>query len=72
MAGIAKSYQIPEELNQEDDLHIKGILNLDICDFNLEPPKKALGLIVVKNMIEINFDLLVKRIYRLDFMSLLK
>ena len=60
MAGATKSYTIPVELNQKENLHIKGILNLDICDFNLEPPKKALGLVVVKNMIEINFDLMVK------------
>ncbi len=39
----------------------KGILKLDIKDFDLEPPKKLFGMIVVKDEIEINFDLINKK-----------
>lgn len=62
IAGVSKSYRIPIELKGEETLLIKGVLEIDICDFNLEPPKKALGLIVVKDTIEINFQLLVKEL----------
>lgn len=60
IAGVTKSYSTPVELKGEDTLLIKGVLALNIRDFNLEPPKKALGLIVVKDVIEINFELAVK------------
>ncbi|MDO5972472.1 YceI family protein [Flavivirga aquimarina] len=60
LAGVTKSYVIPVELEGEDILVVKGVLCLNIRDFNLEPPKKALGLIVVEDLIEINFQLKVK------------
>ncbi|MGE5944498.1 MAG: YceI family protein [Flavobacteriales bacterium] len=61
IAGITKSYTVPIELNNEGTMSIKGVLALNIRDFNLEPPKKALGLIVVKDVIEINFELAIKK-----------
>lgn len=61
IAGVSKSYRMPVELKGEETLLIEGVLNLNICDFNLEPPKKALGLVVVKDTIEINFQLVVKK-----------
>lgn len=61
IAGVTKSYTVPIELKEEGTLFIKGVLALNIRDFNLEPPKKALGLIVVKDVIEINFELAVKQ-----------
>ncbi|WP_100612841.1 YceI family protein [Confluentibacter lentus] len=61
IAGVTKSYTVPVELKDEGTLSIKGVLALNIRDFNLEPPKKALGLIVVKDVIEINFELAVKK-----------
>jgi hypothetical protein len=60
IAGTTKAYIIPVKLEGEDNLLLKGILSLNIRDFNLEPPKKALGLIVVKDIIEINFQLKIK------------
>ena len=53
----SKSYFIPVELKDDKIINVSGALNLNICDFNLEPPKKALGLIVVSDIIKINFDL---------------
>ncbi|GAA4817796.1 YceI family protein [Litoribaculum gwangyangense] len=60
IAGVTKSCTTPVKFEDGDSLFVKGVLNLNICDFNLEPPKKALGLIVVKDIIEINFHLVVK------------
>jgi polyisoprenoid-binding protein YceI len=61
IAGITKAYTIPIELKEEGNMMIKGVVALNIRDFNLEPPKKALGMIVVKDVIEINFDLTLKK-----------
>lgn len=60
IAGITRPYSIPIEFEGEDTLLIKGILSLNLRDFNLEPPKKAFGLIVVKDTIDINFQLRVE------------
>lgn len=60
IAGVTKSCTMPIQLDGEETLLIEGVLSLNICDFNLEPPKKAMGLIVVKDIIEINFQLVVK------------
>ncbi|MCF7561434.1 YceI family protein [Sabulilitoribacter multivorans] len=60
IAGVTKSCSIPVQLKGEETLLIEGVLSLNICDFNLEPPTKALGLIVVKDMIDVNFQLVVK------------
>jgi polyisoprenoid-binding protein YceI len=57
IAGVTKSYTVPVTFKEESVTSVKGVLALNIRDFNLEPPKKALGMIVVKDVIEINFDL---------------
>lgn len=59
IAGIKKEYSTPVTIKGSDAMLVKGVLNLNLRDFNLEPPKKALGLIVVKDVIEINFELVV-------------
>lgn len=61
IAGINKSYTIPVKIeNNENNLLVRGKLMMDINDFNLEPPKKILGLIKVNNTIEIDFQLLLQ------------
>ncbi len=60
IAGIIKEYQIPVTLEGKNDLFVKGLLELNICDFNIAPPKKLLGLIYVNETIEIDFQLLIK------------
>ncbi|HLW33152.1 MAG TPA: YceI family protein [Aequorivita sp.] len=59
IAGISRSYIVDVEAKQEGDLHLNGNLKLNITDFNLEAPKKILGLIVVSEEIEIIFKLIV-------------
>lgn len=61
MAGKQKYYDVPINIKDEDIAQFQGELELNIQDFNLEPPKKLFGIIVVKDEIEINFDLKVKK-----------
>lgn len=61
MAGVEKQYNVPVELNQKDNLDVRGQMLLKISDFNLEPPQKMLGLIKVKNTITINFNLIFEK-----------
>lgn len=60
IAGREKSYTLPIDIIAGPTYRFMGTLKLDIRDFGLEPPKKFLGLIVIKEEIEINFDLAVK------------
>lgn len=57
IAGKTNRYQIPLELNRSNDLRARGILELQLTDFALETPTKAMGLITVKDRITIHFDL---------------
>ncbi|MFI1773573.1 YceI family protein [Thalassobellus citreus] len=61
IAGVVKQYQTPVILDNKNELFVKGLLTLNICDFNIEPPKKLLGLICVNETIEIDFQLLIKK-----------
>lgn len=57
IAGKTQSYTLPVTIKDKQALCVYGKLKLNITDFGLEAPKKALGLIVVSNEIEINFNL---------------
>ncbi len=61
MAGKQKYYDVPINIKDGEIAQFQGELELNIKDFNLEPPKKLFGIIVVKDEIEINFDLKVKK-----------
>lgn len=61
MAGKQKYYDVPINIKDGTIAQFQGELELNIKDFNLEPPKKLFGIIVVKDEIEINFDLKVKK-----------
>ena len=66
IAGITKPYTIPVKLEGSETLIIQGVLSLNIRDFNLDPPKKALGIIVVQDVIDISFHLRAKEYSSLD------
>ncbi|OUR92331.1 hypothetical protein A9Q87_07565 [Flavobacteriales bacterium 34_180_T64] len=55
IAGKSKSYYTPLSLDETDGICVSGLLKLNITDFDLKAPKKALGLIVVSDAIEIDF-----------------
>ena len=57
IAGKDKVYLVPIEIIAGPANRFIGKLKLDIRDFGLQPPKKLMGLIVIKEEIEINFDL---------------
>ncbi len=59
MVGKSKTYPVILEV-ESGGLRVMGILRMDIRDFGLEPPKKALGLIKVSPFIEIHFQLKLK------------
>lgn len=60
LAGITKTYQIPVKTKKTDKLLITGDLDINLSDYNIEPPKKFLGLVTVDDKIEINFRLVAK------------
>ncbi|UJH90837.1 YceI family protein [Antarcticibacterium sp. 1MA-6-2] len=61
IAGNKKDYTLPVEISKKASAaNYAGTLKLDIRDFDLEPPKKMFGLIVIKDEIEIDFNLAVK------------
>lgn len=59
IAGKKKHYSVPVELVEGAISGYKGNLVLNIRDFDLEMPRKMLGLIVIKDDIEISFNLKV-------------
>jgi hypothetical protein len=61
IAGIQKYYDVPVMIKNGIISEFKGALVVNINDFKLEPPKKLFGMIKVKDEIEINFDLFVKK-----------
>ncbi len=58
LAGKTNHYHLPIQINED---RFKGKFKMNIRDFGLEPPKKALGLIEVDEQIEVQFDLKVSR-----------
>ena len=58
IAGKTKSYPFSIEIKEEGNIRVSGSLKINITDFGLNAPKKALGLIVVSEDIEIKFELL--------------
>ena len=58
LAGKSNSYNLPVVINND---RFKGKFKMNIRDFGLVPPKKALGLIEVDEMIEVQFDLRISQ-----------
>lgn len=57
IAGKEGLYELEINQNKQNTAEIFGIWKLNIRDFELTPPKKILGLITIKDEIEINFKL---------------
>lgn len=57
IAGKKKQYVVPMKIVSTPATCFEGSLQLDINDFELQPPKKLFGMIKVKEDIEINFNL---------------
>jgi hypothetical protein len=59
IAGVEKEYLVPVTYNQTTN-NVKGHLKLNIKDFKLKSPKKLLGMVVVNENVEINFNLFLQ------------
>ncbi|MCB0669522.1 MAG: YceI family protein [Saprospiraceae bacterium] len=59
--GKRNTYEIPVayQILAENQIY-QGVLSLNIRDFEIEPPKKMLGMVTVDEMINIEFGLVVK------------
>lgn|SRR5690606_9046238 len=60
IAGKEKDYSLPVKVSTSPIDRFTGSMKLNIRDFGLEPPKKVLGLIVLKEEIQINLDLIAQ------------
>lgn len=58
LAGEVNDYDLPVQLSKDN---FKGKFTMNIRDFGLDPPKKALGLIQVDEEIEVHFNLKIRR-----------
>ena len=57
IAGISKVYNVNVSAAKDNTFVVSGFLKLNIEDFNLQAPKKVLGLIIVEKIIDIEFKL---------------
>jgi hypothetical protein len=58
LAGKENHYDLPVQIDEEQFI---GKFKMNIRDFGLEPPKKALGLIEVDEEIEVQFNMKVSQ-----------
>jgi hypothetical protein len=54
LSGVKKTYDVPVIITNNN---VRGVLKIDIRDFNLKAPKKVLGMVVLDNNIEIEISL---------------
>ncbi|WP_159023974.1 YceI family protein [Formosa sp. L2A11] len=57
IAGITKSYKIPIEITHNESITVQGHIKLNIRDFDLQNPKKILGLIKIEDEVYVHFKL---------------
>ncbi len=62
IAGLSRTYKVDVQTEKKETLHIAGKLEIKIADFNLEVPKKMMGMIVVSEEVEIVFDLILEEL----------
>ncbi|MCB4797962.1 YceI family protein [Neotamlana laminarinivorans] len=58
LAGVSRLFKIPVIVeNYESNIRVNGKIEIDILEYNLEPPKKLLGMVKVDNTINVLFNL---------------
>lgn len=55
IAGTTRHYDLFLKVNSDDDMEIKGVMEISLHDFKLEPPQRALGMIKVQDNLVIEF-----------------
>lgn len=61
LAGYEKEYHLPGTIHicQDNSLRLQGALELNIQDFNLQPPTKFMGMVKVNQKVFIKFGLIM-------------
>lgn len=59
IAYVVKEYELPIIFNAITN-NVKGQLKINIKDFNLQAPKKLLGMVIVDDHVEIKFNLFLQ------------
>ncbi|MEC3966456.1 YceI family protein [Flagellimonas halotolerans] len=62
IAGVSRKYQTLLNCEQAKDICVNGTLELKLSDFDLEPPKKMLGMIKVDDEIKVHLTLQLSEI----------
>ena len=62
IAGIVHNYTVPCSLDscENSSYFLKGSLDLILTDFGIEPPKMLLGIVKVKNIVQVDFGIKFK------------
>lgn len=55
IAGVTREYTMPLKAIPASDVFVKGVLEIELPDFNLEAPHKAFGMIRVDDRLVIEF-----------------
>lgn len=55
IAGTTRSYDLFLKVTDHDNMEIKGVMEIKLPDFGLEPPQRALGMIKVQENLVIEF-----------------
>lgn len=61
IAGVTNEYTFAVALNNSVEC-LDGLMCINITDFGLEPPKKMLGAVVVKEDIEVHFKFFIENL----------
>lgn len=59
IAGKTNSYKLDARFDRNGHMNIDGKLKLNLNDFDLKAPKKLLGMIVISDQVEIDFNLFI-------------
>lgn len=62
LAGVSRHYETYLYCEEQSDICVTGTLELRLSDFDLEPPKKVLGMVKVHNDIKVNMALIMKEV----------
>jgi len=62
IAGVKRTIETQLYCEQTKNIQVKGTLELKLSDFELEPPKKMLGMIKVDNEIKVNLAIRMSEI----------
>lgn len=64
IGGISREVEMMFSFNKRDNevTHLHGDHHFNFSDFDLTPPSKLMGLINVKNQLEVSFDLILEEL----------